>query len=75
MSLDIPAELPGVLADPGLLERVLANLLDNAVRHTSVGEVATVRARAVDAAIEWAVVDRGPEVDARLRNDRPSRQP
>jgi len=63
VALDIPAELPDFLADPGLLERVLANLLDNAIRHTPVGEVATLRAGPVDAAIECKVVDHGPGVD------------
>jgi K+-sensing histidine kinase KdpD len=63
VTLDIPAELPDVLADPGLLERVLANLLDNALRHTPVGELAIVRARPVDAGVECAVVDHGPGVD------------
>jgi two-component system sensor histidine kinase KdpD len=64
VTLDIPAELPDVLADPGLLERVLANLLDNAIRHTPVAEVATVRAGPVHDAIECKVVDHGPGVDA-----------
>ena len=31
--VDVPEDLPLVQADPGLLERVLANLLDNAMRH------------------------------------------
>lgn len=64
VALDIPAELPDVVADPGLLERVLANLLDNAIRHTPDGQVATLRAGPVRATIECAVVDHGPGVDA-----------
>ncbi len=35
---DVPQDLPMVLADPGLLERVVANLVDNAVRHEPLGE-------------------------------------
>ncbi len=31
--IDLPDDLPEVLADPGLLERVVANLVDNALRH------------------------------------------
>ena len=31
--LEIDERLPEVLADPGLLERVVANLVDNALRH------------------------------------------
>ncbi len=60
--IDIPAELPDVLADPGLLERVLANLLDNALRHTPVDRVATLRADADEQVIHCEVVDHGPGV-------------
>ena len=31
--IDVDDELPEVLADPGLLERVIANVVDNALRH------------------------------------------
>src|SRR4051794_12896838 len=34
IEIDVPEDLPLVHADPGLLERVLANLLDNALRHS-----------------------------------------
>ena len=33
VEVDVPEDLPLVQADPGLLERVLVNLLDNAIRH------------------------------------------
>ena len=33
VGVDVPDDLPLALADPGLLERVVANLLDNAYRH------------------------------------------
>ncbi len=36
-TVDVPEDLPLVQADPGLLERVLANLLDNALRHGAGG--------------------------------------
>jgi two-component system sensor histidine kinase KdpD len=35
--VDIPHTLPLVQADPGLLERVVANLVGNAIRHAPVG--------------------------------------
>ena len=65
--LDIPVELPDALADPGLLERVLANLLDNALRHTPTGRVATVKATSDDHNLHCEVVDRGPGVDSTHR--------
>src|SRR5829696_3037026 len=34
IELRVPPELPELLADPGLLERILANLLGNALRHS-----------------------------------------
>ncbi|MGZ4665519.1 MAG: sensor histidine kinase, partial [Frankiaceae bacterium] len=34
IGFDIPATLPEINADPALLERVLVNLLGNAVRHS-----------------------------------------
>ena len=33
VDVDVAEDLPLVLADPGLLERVLVNVLDNALRH------------------------------------------
>ncbi len=56
-----PADLPGALADPGLLERVVANLVGNAVRHAPEGPV-TVRAGALGDRVEVRVADRGPGV-------------
>jgi two-component system, OmpR family, sensor histidine kinase KdpD len=58
VELDSPVDLPPVLADPGLLERVVANLLSNAVQHASSGPV-TVTAGVVADRVELRVVDRG----------------
>ena len=58
---DWPVDPPPVLADPGLLERVVANLLSNAVHHAPSGPV-TVTAGAVGDRVELRVVDRGPGV-------------
>jgi two-component system, OmpR family, sensor histidine kinase KdpD len=40
--LDLADDLPEVRADPGLLERVVANLVDNALRHGG-GSIVTLR--------------------------------
>jgi two-component system sensor histidine kinase KdpD len=51
-------DLPLVLADPGLLERVVANLVSNAVRAARGGPV-TVSAAAAHSTVELQVVDHG----------------
>lgn len=54
-------DLPLVLADPGLLERVVANLVDNARRYTTSGRV-QVAAAAGPTAVRLTVTDHGPGV-------------
>jgi two-component system, OmpR family, sensor histidine kinase KdpD len=61
VAVDVDERLPEVLADPGLLERVIANLVDNALRHGEGAPVA-VRASAHADHVELRVVDRGPGV-------------
>ncbi|WP_278263826.1 sensor histidine kinase KdpD [Nocardia sp. AG03] len=53
-----------VPADPGLLERVLANLIDNALRHSGPTTPVRVTAEQHGAGVSIAVVDRGPGVPA-----------
>ena len=64
--LDVPDDLPHVRVDPGLLERVVANLLDNAVRPRTGGAVVAVRAPEQGPAVELAVVDHGAGVPREL---------
>ena len=42
--VEVPEDLPLVVADPSLLERVLANLVANALDHGAAGGTVTVRA-------------------------------
>lgn len=53
-----------VAADQTLLERVIANLVANAVRHGSVDEPIELRARRFADAIEIGVIDHGPGMRA-----------
>jgi two-component system sensor histidine kinase KdpD len=62
--LDIPEDLPDVLADVGLAERVLANLLENALHHGGPGAV-TVRGLATGGRVACEVVDHGPGIAVR----------
>ena len=50
----------GVLADADQMERVIRNLLDNAVRHSPDGSAITVRLSSDQRAVEVSVSDRGP---------------
>jgi two-component system sensor histidine kinase KdpD len=62
--LDVPEDLPDVLADVGLAERVLANVLENAFRHGGGAGTVTVRGAVLDGAVACDVVDHGPGVPA-----------
>lgn len=56
-------ELPLVRADAGLLDRVVENLVDNAVRHAASRGLVTVRITHAGAHVQLRVVDRGRGVD------------
>ncbi|MEU3271686.1 DUF4118 domain-containing protein [Saccharomonospora sp. NPDC006951] len=58
--VDVPEELPWVSADPGLLERVVANVIDNALRHGARGGAVAVRASTYASHVELRIVDNGP---------------
>ncbi|MFI2608531.1 ATP-binding protein [Kitasatospora sp. NPDC018619] len=65
--LDVPETLPMVRADGGLLERSLANLVENAVKYSPDGVRVLVKADELrrpgrPARVELRIVDRGPGV-------------
>lgn len=60
--LDVPDDLPLVHTDPGLLERVVANLVSNAVRHAKTGSPVVVASAVVGNDVVVRVVDDGPGV-------------
>ncbi|MGW1046924.1 DUF4118 domain-containing protein [Streptomyces sp. NPDC002547] len=62
VELDIPETLPMVLVDKGLLERVVANLVENAVKYSPQDQPVLVSASALGDRVELRVVDRGPGV-------------
>jgi two-component system sensor histidine kinase KdpD len=57
--VDVPETLPLVDVDPALLERAIANLVDNAIRHSDRTHPVRVEAAVVSDRIDLRVVDRG----------------
>ena len=67
LSTDFPRDLPSVRADLGMIERVLTNLLDNAIRHSPPGTRIQVRLGSAGRAVAVRVSDTGPGIPAELR--------
>ena len=62
VELEIPPDLPPVLADAVLLQRVLVNLLANAVRFAPPGSKVVLAASAFAGRVEVRVIDCGPGI-------------
>ena len=62
VDVDVPVGLPWVLAEPALIEQVLLNLLENALRYTPAGSSIRIAARARPGVVELEVSDRGPGI-------------
>jgi two-component system sensor histidine kinase KdpD len=67
VDVDVSESLPRVLADPGLLERALANVVENALRHSPADRPTRISAGATGQTVDVRVVDRGPGVPAAER--------
>jgi two-component system sensor histidine kinase KdpD len=59
VTVALPDDLPAVFVDAGLMIQVLANLLDNAVRHTPPGTHVAIHGQVRDGNLEIAVEDDG----------------
>ncbi|HVB42355.1 MAG TPA: DUF4118 domain-containing protein [Streptosporangiaceae bacterium] len=62
--VEIPPELPEVLADPGICERVIANLVSNALHYSPPGHPPLLTASSLGDRVELRVIDRGPGIPA-----------
>jgi two-component system, OmpR family, sensor histidine kinase KdpD len=62
VEVDVPQTLPDVMADAGLLERVIANLVENALRYAPADEPVRVAASAHGDVVELRIIDRGPGI-------------
>jgi two-component system sensor histidine kinase KdpD len=67
LRLVVPDELPLVRTDPGLLERVLANLFANAIAHSPPGRQPVMTARHEDGRVLLDVIDYGSGVADHLK--------
>ena len=70
LTADLRRDLPLVRGDIGLIERVLTNLIDNAIKNTPSGGRVRVYAQPLDGCVEVSVADTGegipPEYQSRL---------
>jgi two-component system sensor histidine kinase KdpD len=64
IEVDVPPTLPEVTADAGLLERVVANLVQNALRYTPDGSSIRIEGRTDEATVELWVIDHGCGIPA-----------
>jgi two-component system sensor histidine kinase KdpD len=64
VTVEVPDDLPLAHADPGLLERVVANLVANACAVSPPGETVTVRGSADGDRLVLSVIDHGPGIPA-----------
>jgi two-component system, OmpR family, sensor histidine kinase KdpD len=63
--VEIPADLPLVRADATLIDQALANLVENAARHTPAGTVVRIRAQHAADELVISVEDLGMGIDDR----------
>ena len=69
VELGLEDGLPEVVADAGLLQRVLVNLLDNALRFSPDGVPPRLSASSFAGSIEIRIADRGPGVAMERKDD------
>ena len=63
--VELPADLPLLYVDAPLIEQVLANLLENAARHTPAGTLVHLKAKAEGRELIVSVEDFGPGLEDR----------
>src|SRR3984885_5962898 len=64
----IPEKLPEVSVDPGIAERIIANLTANALRYSPPGTPPTLNGSTLLDRVELRVIDRGPGIPEEDRN-------
>ena len=64
VTADIPSGLPEVMVDPAITERVIVNLLSNALRYSPLASPPLLTARSRGDRVELRVADQGPGIPA-----------
>ena len=67
--VDLPESVPLVRADPALLERVVANLVSNALRYSPAASSVSITAHQRDGDVLLDVVDQGPGIPPEQREE------
>lgn len=67
LTVEMAPALPAVRADLGMIERVLTNLLDNAIRHNPPGTHIRVRMQAHSTQVQVEVADSGQGLSPKAR--------
>jgi two-component system sensor histidine kinase KdpD len=62
IKVDIPDSVPAVLADPAIMERIVVNLVENALRYSPAGKPPLITASSLGDRVELRVVDQGPGI-------------
>ncbi len=69
VELDLPSDVPEVLADGGLLQRAIVNLLANAIRFSPPGTPVRVATSGFGHAVQIRIVDHGPGIPSGRRDE------
>jgi len=67
--VDVPENLPRVHTDAALLERAVANVVDNAIAWSPADAPVRVEAAAIAGCVELRVIDRGPGIPVEQREN------
>jgi two-component system, OmpR family, sensor histidine kinase KdpD len=67
VTVDIPDDLPEVAVDPGILERVIANLTANALRYAPPDMPPVLTGSSLRDRVELRIIDHGPGIPAEHR--------
>ncbi|MBI2711087.1 MAG: sensor histidine kinase KdpD [Actinobacteria bacterium] len=67
--IDVPETLPRVRADPALLERAVANLVDNALAYSRPRDAIRIEAGVIGNRVDLRIIDTGPGIPVVQRDD------